>query len=62
MLPLKIPSSFEGEKGHVRYVVKGTVDRSLNFNDHTKRAFTVTGLLDLNTKPMANVRSCEMLF
>lgn len=48
VLPLEIPSSFEGENGHVRYIAKGTIDRSWSLNDHTKRAFTVIGLLDLN--------------
>nr|XP_034323762.1 arrestin domain-containing protein 17-like isoform X2 [Crassostrea gigas] len=54
VLPLEIPSSFEGEHGHVRYIAKGTIDRSWSFNDHTKRAFTVIGLLDLNKLPLAD--------
>lgn len=59
VLPLEIPSSFEGEHGHVRYIAKGTIDRSWSFNDHTKRAFTVIGLLDLNKLPLADVSSCK---
>lgn len=54
VLPLEIPSSFEGEHGHVRYIAKGTIDRSWSFNDHTKRAFTVIGLQDLNKLPLAD--------
>ncbi|XP_065943582.1 arrestin domain-containing protein 17 isoform X2 [Magallana gigas] len=54
VLPLEIPSSLEGEHGHVRYIAKGTIDRSWSFNDHTKRAFTVIGLLDLNKLPLAD--------
>lgn len=61
VLPLEIPSSFEGEHGHVRYIAKGTIDRSWSFNDHTKRAFTVIGLLDLNKLPLADVSSCKSL-
>lgn len=59
MLPLEIPSSFEGENGHVRYIAKGTIDRSWSLNDHTKRAFTVIGLLDLNKLLTADVSSCK---
>lgn len=61
VLPLEIPSSFEGEHGHVRYIAKGTIDRSWSFNDHTKRAFTVIGLQDLNKLPLADVSSCKSL-
>lgn len=56
MLPPNLPSSFEGGIGHVRYVVKGTIDRPWRFDDNCVRAFTVLNALDLNQLPEANVR------
>nr|XP_022329069.1 arrestin domain-containing protein 3-like [Crassostrea virginica] len=54
MLPPNLPSSFEGGIGHVRYVVKGTIDRPWRFDDNCVRAFTVLNALDLNQLPEAN--------
>ncbi|XP_011415521.3 arrestin domain-containing protein 17 [Magallana gigas] len=50
-LPENIPSSFEGEYGHVRYTVKATIEKPKRFTHVTKTAFSVIGSLDLNTIP-----------
>ncbi|XP_013417446.1 arrestin domain-containing protein 3 [Lingula anatina] len=52
-LPHGLPSSFEGDWGHVRYSMLGTIDKPWKFDHHTKRAFTVLSVLDLNTRPDA---------
>nr|XP_022329071.1 arrestin domain-containing protein 17-like [Crassostrea virginica] len=54
ILPPGLPSSFEGECGQVRYLVRGTIDRPWMFDDHCVCAFTVLSALDLNQQPMAN--------
>jgi len=48
-----LPSSFEGEHGHVRYWVEATIVRSWKFNHRTKTHFTINSILDLNQSPSA---------
>ncbi|CAL7934306.1 unnamed protein product [Xylocopa violacea] len=47
-LPYNIPSSFEHNNGHIRYVVKAVIDRPWAFNHECKVAFTVVSSLNLN--------------
>lgn len=55
MLPPMLPSSFDGEHGHVHYTVKATLDRPWKFDQDTKLVFTVVTPVDLNL----NVRAKE---
>ncbi|XP_016939599.4 arrestin domain-containing protein 17 [Drosophila suzukii] len=50
-LPPNLPSSFEGEFGHVRFTIKVTLDRPWKFDQDMKMAFTVIAPVDLNLNP-----------
>lgn len=50
-----LPSSFEGEYGHVRYCCRAVIHRPWKFNSLCKMPFTVVSVLDLNQQPGATV-------
>ena len=53
-LPLGLPTSFEGTYGHIRYLVKATIDRPWKFDHKTIQPLTINEQVDLNT--MSNAR------
>ena len=53
LLPSNLPSSFEGEHGHVRYFIKADIVRDWKWNHKVKQHFMVNGILDLNLYPSA---------
>lgn len=55
VVPPHVPSSFEGEFGHVRYTIKAVLDRPWKFDQETKMVFTVISPLDLNLDPEMKV-------
>lgn len=61
-LPNAIPSSFEGKYGHVRYTIKGTMERSWKFDNHCNIGFTVNTLVDLNDNPSARVYNLSIFY
>lgn len=54
-LPPTLPSSFEGEHGHVRYQVTATLDRPWKFDQHATGVFSVVSPVDLNYNIKAKV-------
>ena len=54
-LPSKLPTSFEGAHGYIRYLCKVTVERPWKFDHTTKKAFSVISELDLNKEHAVRV-------
>ncbi|XP_049296864.1 arrestin domain-containing protein 17-like [Anopheles funestus] len=55
-LPNKLPTSFEGDYGYIRYTAKVVFERPWKFDQNYKIAFTVVNQLNLNTvMPPLNV-------
>ena len=54
MILNRIPTSFEGKYGSIRYWIKGEVEKPWSFNHKTKKAFTVMNKVDIN-------RECYMV-
>lgn len=53
-LPKSLPSSFEGEFGHIRYTCKAICERPWDFDIVSRKAFTVVGIEDINSDPKLN--------
>ena len=56
VLPPNLPSSFEGQHGHVRYFIAAKLDRSgfFTFNKIKKQFITINSICDLNNIPGSN--------
>ncbi|PNF44086.1 hypothetical protein B7P43_G16231 [Cryptotermes secundus] len=52
VVPNHLPSSFEGKYGHIRYTVKGILDRPWTFSHEVMASFIVMSTLDLNLDPV----------
>jgi hypothetical protein len=50
LLPENLPTSFEGEHGHIRYFIESKVEHSglLNSNKRNKQFITINSIVDLN--------------
>lgn len=58
-LPVNCPSSFEGNKGKVRYLVRVSFIRQWKVDQNTTLGFTVLKLADLNyDTPILRVSFC----
>ncbi|CAI2349201.1 unnamed protein product [Caenorhabditis sp. 36 PRJEB53466] len=53
-LPKSLPSSFEGEFGHIRYTCKAICERPWDFDIVSRKAFTVIGIEDINSDAKLN--------
>lgn len=49
--PEGLPSSFEGQYGHVRYYVQAVIERSWKWNHRAKVHFSLCSVVDLNMMP-----------
>jgi hypothetical protein len=62
VLPVNIPSSFEGEFGHVRYSLQAVLSSSQGLcNNAARESFDVICPLDLNTAPNLAVSLFRLL-
>lgn len=48
VLPIDIPSSFEGKFGHIRYIIKANVVRPWKFDHKVKRPVIINEIIDTN--------------
>ncbi|VDL62389.1 unnamed protein product [Nippostrongylus brasiliensis] len=53
-LPKSLPTSFEGEFGHIRYTCRAICERPWDFDIVSRKAFTVIGIEDINSDPRLN--------
>ncbi|VDO90973.1 unnamed protein product [Heligmosomoides polygyrus] len=60
-LPKSLPTSFEGEFGHIRYTCRAICERPWDFDIVSRKAFTVIGVEDINSDPRLNepISTCE---
>jgi hypothetical protein len=56
-LPNKLPSSFHGRLGYIRYFCEATLERNALPNIQSRTMFSVSNIADVNTDPKADV-SC----
>ena len=56
VLPPNLPSSFEGQHGHIRYYIEAKLDRSgfFTFDKRKKQFITINSICDLNNIPGVN--------
>lgn len=50
-LPHQLPSTFNGEHGHIRYIAKVTIDIPWAKDKETEKTFQVISPLNLNDEP-----------
>lgn len=55
VIPNHLPASFEGKYGHIRYTVKGILDRPWTYSNEVMASFVVMSTLDLNLDPVNRV-------
>jgi hypothetical protein len=60
VVPNHLPASFEGKYGHIRYTVKGILDRPWTFSNEIMASFIVMSTLDLNLDPVNGVSTVEL--
>lgn len=60
-LPLQLPSSFNGEHGHVRYTTKVVIDIPWGKDKEQEKVFEVISPLNLNDEPSLAVSSTFIL-
>lgn len=55
-----LPTSVEGNFGHVRYWLKAFIDRPWRFDITTRAVFTVIEHVDINVSPglLVSIRTC----
>lgn len=56
-LPNKLPSSFHGRLGYIRYFCEATLERNALPNIQSRTVFSVSNIADVNTDPKADVSS-----
>lgn len=63
ILPLGLPSSFEGENGSIEYSLEAVIGQSWAFDYKSHTNFHVVGIVDLNSEPTAQmpivVKACK---
>ena len=61
-LPAKLPASFHGRLGYVRYFCEATLERNALPNIQCRTMFSVSNIADVNTDPKADVSYIKLHF